>query len=294
MDLPQGRGHEPPAGAADGSQPRPPPTSLETMDQDELLAVRALEDLMHASTAGSPAPSSAGGGEGGRPGRRSASTSSSVASAGAIPGPGTAVQLPTGGAIPPISSASDPNFVSRVSSLPVVNPLLRAYSTATGGSRVVRYVEGTIGAVGGSLIGEERRAVWDEWGCRTLDRVGLGTPTDEAGDLAATPPGSGAAALPSSRGRPEVRRPSNGRADAVGGIEGHPARAYTGETARDFAHETERAFLAPSTAQSTAASSRSGSASPPSTRRSSLDRYGRLPVGGTFSVPPSILACRLV
>lgn len=249
------------------------------MDQDELLAIRALEDLMHGSTAGSPAPSSVNGADGaGQPSRRSASTSSSVASAGAIPIPeATDPTISNGGAAQLSSPAGDPNFVSRVSSLPVVNPLLRAYSTATGGNRVVRYVEGTIGAVGGSLIGEERRAVWDEWGCRTLDRVGLGTPADEAGEPAAASTGGGVGPS-SARGRPDVRR-SSVKATVINGTDHNPARAYTGETAYDFANETERAFLASSTAQSTVTSSRSTSASPPSTRRSSIGRSGGL--GGT-------------
>ncbi|KAH7914840.1 transcription factor Opi1-domain-containing protein [Hygrophoropsis aurantiaca] len=126
------------------------PLSLDEEDESVRIAVRALGDM-----------------------RNSARTSLQTSS-----GPSSSISTSTSPPLSPHSELTSPDFVSRVSHLPLVNTALWAYEHGKASSRVVKYgaemMESSVKTISRPVI--DRLPVdvnqLDEFACRQLDRIG--------------------------------------------------------------------------------------------------------------------------
>ncbi|CDZ96200.1 Transcription factor Opi1 [Phaffia rhodozyma] len=193
-----------------GSSTQPDPPIWPPRDQDELIAITALHMMASKSPTGPPRPvaehsdSSSNSTVCGESAMSLASSihtdssfghdaltdsgpsltpSSTVATTPSLASSVYSNPLDLGPSPSNIPSQNEADFVSRVSMMPVVNTALKAYETAKGGSRVVKYgaeiVESSVKTISRPVmdrIDPRLTGAMDDWGCRTLDRVGLSTP----------------------------------------------------------------------------------------------------------------------
>ncbi|KAG8763626.1 hypothetical protein FRC11_014967 [Ceratobasidium sp. 423] len=135
---------------------------IDEHDADVLMAVKALGDMRSQGTAASPSSS-----------RSDAGTSTGLAHSTGPPDSGIA---PEGESrLTQDEVAVNGDFVSRVSTLPLVTSVLSAYSQTKASSRVVKYgaqmVESSVKTISKPVMNRLPTAQLDEFACRQLDRL---------------------------------------------------------------------------------------------------------------------------
>ncbi|KAI0029189.1 transcription factor Opi1-domain-containing protein [Vararia minispora EC-137] len=149
--------------------PRVPasPRSIDDEDESVRIAVRALGDMRSRALASQSSSSSLGG----------PTPALSIASASTSPTLASPPLAPEDFAA--VDTAS-PDFVSRVSHLPLVHSALRAYENSKASSRVVKYgaemMESSVKTISRPVIDRLPVNQLDEFARRQLDRLGYGSP----------------------------------------------------------------------------------------------------------------------
>ncbi|CEL61823.1 Transcriptional repressor OPI1 OS=Saccharomyces cerevisiae (strain ATCC 204508 / S288c) GN=OPI1 PE=1 SV=1 [Rhizoctonia solani AG-1 IB] len=131
---------------------------IDEHDADVLMAVKALGDMRSQGAAASPPSSS-------RSDQSLAQSQSASTDSGAPPEDETTEQV----------AVINGDFVSRVSTLPLVTSMLTAYSQGKASSRMVKYgaqmVESSVKTISKPVMNRLPTAQLDEFACRQLDRL---------------------------------------------------------------------------------------------------------------------------
>ncbi|CAE6425993.1 unnamed protein product [Rhizoctonia solani] len=132
---------------------------IDEHDADVLMAVKALGDMRSQGAVASPPSSSS------RSDTSLTQSQTALADSGIPPEDETRDQVVT----------TNGDFVSRVSTLPLVTSMLSAYSQSKASSRVVKYgaqmVESSVMTIGKPVMNRLPTAQLDEFACRQLDRL---------------------------------------------------------------------------------------------------------------------------
>ncbi|THH06644.1 hypothetical protein EW145_g3941 [Phellinidium pouzarii] len=139
--------------------------SLDTDDENVLIAVRALDDMRSGAK---PSPSYL------PPTYRNSTPPDQTPSLTTASTSSTPSSISQSLSMSPEEAAATVDFVSRVSGLPIVNTALRAYEHSKASSRVVKYgaemMESSVKSISKPVISRLPVNQLDEFACRQLDR----------------------------------------------------------------------------------------------------------------------------